>query len=191
MVECAALKTGSDGATIASSSSTDGKCLVDMANPESKLKKPAAKEAEQTPAERFAITSGFFSQHFGPRPNDPSYKLNGDNWGLGANYQINDRFGVSAGYYYSSTRTNNTYATVDYNYLNKGNFSFGVSGGLVTGYQDLHGRPQPLLVPTATQHIGKDFFIRELVIPPLHNVTPAVLSVQFGVYPARLFHHKN
>jgi hypothetical protein len=218
MVDCSIVK-GANDKTAALPASSDSVCVVNLADPKTHEvlktiagtsasaadpissgdggsagdgeKKTAVKKHELTVADRISITSGFESLHLGTRPGDPNYKWNDNNYGIGARYEFTDKLGASVGYYYSSTRTHNTYASVDYDYYKGNKFSFGVSGGLVTGYQELHGKPAPLLVPTATQNLGHGFFVRELIIPPLHNVTPAVLSIQFGFHPAALFGHKD
>lgn len=116
------------------------------------------------------VTTGFLSKHIGA---DRDYNEN--NTGLG--YVTPD--GLMFGAYLNSLRKPSIYAAKEWKTdpysVGPLQIRGGLLGGAVTGYE----KPiQPLLMPEVLGAIG-DHAIALGLVPPIKNVTPAVLALQY------------
>ncbi|PRC91536.1 hypothetical protein [Solimicrobium silvestre] len=84
---------------------------------------------ESQPLNEAWLDSGFLSYHF-----DRDKGLNGDNYGLGAEYRFSTVNAVTVGRFYNSDREYSNYAGLYYQPLAIGPFRLGVVAGGFNGY---------------------------------------------------------
>lgn len=116
------------------------------------------------------VTTGFLSKHLGT-----DRKYNETNTGLG----FGARGGLLFGGYENSLGRPSFYAAKEWKTdpyrIGSVDLQGGLLGGAVTGY----GRPvMPLLMPEVLASMG-DHSMALGLVPPIKNVTPAVLALQY------------
>lgn len=108
------------------------------------------------------------------------YSFNEVNPGLGLEYELNDNLSFRVGTYKNSLNINSEYAGIKYSYNHNKYVSYGLIGGLVTGYEltgNAHYRKYVL--PNITVKFNKSTRLEVGYVPPnLSDVS--IISVTVG-----------
>ena len=128
---------------------------------------------EVQPTQEVWIDTGFYSYHF-----DRDKNLNGNNYGLGAEYKFNTVAAVTAGRFYNSDREYSNYAGVYYQPLAIGPFKLGVVAGGFNGYPKMKDGGWFLAaIPVASAEY-KRVGINIAFVPTLKDRLYGAISVQ-------------
>ena len=128
------------------------------------------------PANEVWIDSGFYSYHF-----DRNANLNGDNYGLGAEYRFSDVSAVTVGRFYNSDRQYSNYAGVYYQPLALGPVKLGAVVGGFNGYPKMKDGGWFLAaIPVATAE-WKRVGLNVAFVPTLKDRLYGAISFQLKV----------
>lgn len=122
------------------------------------------------------IDSGFASYHF-----DRDRNLNGNNYGLGAEYRFSTENALTVGRFYNSDRYYSNYAGVYYQPLQWGPVRFGAVFGGFNGYPHMkEGGWFLAAVPMASAEWGR-FGLNLAYVPTLQNRLYGAISLQIKI----------
>jgi hypothetical protein len=128
------------------------------------------------PNGEFWLDSGFASYHF-----DRDRNLNGDNYGLGAEYRFSNVDSITIGRFYNSDREYSNYAGVYYQPLALGPVRFGAVVGGFNGYPHMkNGGWFAAAVPMASAEFGR-FGFNLAYVPTLQNRLYGAISLQVKI----------
>ena len=97
------------------------------------------------------FNAGFYSAHF-----DTEKGLRNANPGLGVEYELDDKWRVTAGQFINSDTANSSYLGAYYQPLRVGDFKVGVVGGAFNGYpKAFNGGWFPAVLPVASWESGR------------------------------------
>ena len=131
---------------------------------------------ESKPLEEVWIDSGFLSYHW-----DRDEGLNGNNYGLGAEYRFSTVSSVTVGRFYNSNREYSDYAGVYYQPIELGPFRLGAVAGGFNGYPNMkNGGWFAAAVPMASAEWNR-FGINLAFVPTLKNRLYGAISLQIKV----------
>jgi len=131
---------------------------------------------ESKPLNEVWIDSGFLSYHW-----DRDKNLNGNNYGLGAEYRFSTVATVTAGRFYNSDRAYSDYAGIYYQPIELGPFRLGAVAGGFNGYPNMKGGGWFLAaIPMASAEWGR-FGINLAFVPSLQNRLYGAISLQIKV----------
>ncbi len=131
---------------------------------------------ESKPLNEVWIDSGFLSYHW-----DRDKDLNGNNYGLGAEYRFSTVATVTAGRFYNSDRAYSDYAGVYYQPIELGPFRLGAVAGGFNGYPNMKGGGWFLAaIPMASAEWGR-FGFNLAFVPSLQNRLYGAISLQIKV----------
>lgn len=121
------------------------------------------------------LNFGGISKHLG----NAHRKFNEVNNGFGLEADIKD-YTVSAGVYSNSIGKESRYFAVEKMFLQYKEIKFGLSAGVVDGYEYKNGAPFPVVLPSARWD-GETVGVRALFIPPVDDLVTAAVAIQFRV----------
>ncbi len=128
------------------------------------------------PMSEFWIDSGFESYHF-----DRDRNLNGDNYGLGAEYRFSNENSVTVGRFYNSNRYYSNYAGVYYQPITIGPLRLGAVVGGFNGYPNMkNGGWFAAAVPMLSGEWSR-FGFNLAYVPTLQNRLYGALSLQIKI----------
>ena len=131
---------------------------------------------DSTPVNEVWVDSGFASYHF-----DRDKGLNGNNYGLGAEYRYSTVSALTAGRVYNSNREFSDYLGVYYQPLQIGPFRVGAVAGGFNGYPNMkNGGWFLAAVPMIGAEWGR-FGINLAIVPTLQNRLYGAVSLQIKV----------
>lgn len=131
---------------------------------------------DSQPLNEVWIDSGFYSYHF-----DRNANLNGNNYGLGAEYRFSSVGTVTAGRFYNSDRAYSNYAGVYYQPLAIGPFRLGAVVGGFNGYPKMkEGGWFLAAIPMASVE-WKRVGLNIAYVPTLKDRLYGAISVQLKV----------
>lgn len=122
------------------------------------------------------LNPGFLSYHW-----DRDKDLNGDNYGLGAEYRFSTVASVTAGEFYNSDRKTSKYLGLYYQPIGIGPVRFGAVVGGFNGYpKEKNGGWFPALIPVASYDY-KMVGLNLSFVPSYQNRLYGALSFQFNL----------
>jgi len=131
---------------------------------------------DSKPLNEVWIDSGFESYHF-----NRNEGLNGNNYGLGADYRLSTTTALTAGRFYNSNRDYSDYAGIYYQPLQLGPFRLGAVAGGFNGYPNMkNGGWFLAAIPTASAEWGR-FGINLAFVPTLKNRLYGAISLQIKI----------
>ncbi len=137
---------------------------------------PGLDMIQPQPQNNVWIDSGFYSYHW-----DRDKNLNGDNYGLGAEYQFSAVSSVTAGRFYNSDRDYSNYLGVYYQPLLLGPLHLGAVAGGFNGYPHMkNGGWFLAAIPVASAEWGR-IGLNVAFVPSLQNRLYGAISLQLKV----------
>jgi len=131
---------------------------------------------DSTPLNEVWIDSGFASYHW-----DRDKGLNGNNYGLGAEYRFSTVAALTAGRFYNSNREYSNYVGVYYQPLQLGPFRIGAVAGGFNGYPNMkEGGWFLAAVPMVSAEWNR-FGINLAIVPSLQNRLYGAISLQIKI----------
>ena len=131
---------------------------------------------DSQPISELWLNPGFLSYHW-QRDQD----LNGDNYGLGAEYRFSTVASVTAGEFYNSDRANSKYVGLYYQPISIGPVRFGAALGAFNGYPNFkNGNWFLAAIPVASfdyERVGLNLSF----VPSYQNRLYGALSFQFNL----------
>lgn len=129
--------------------------------------------AETAPLHEVWLNPGFYSWHF-----DHDVDLEGNNYGIGAEYRYSTTQSVMAGRYHNSDRAMSSYAVWLWQPIQAGTIRLGVLAGAIDGYWRANGGSWfPMLIPVASYEYGK-VGINLTAVPTIPNTVYGSLTIQ-------------
>jgi hypothetical protein len=124
-------------------------------------------------AHRLWLNAGFYSAHF-----DTHKGLRNANPGLGAEYQLDNTWSLTAGRFINSDNAHSSYVGAYYQPWTLAGAKLGVVGGAFNGYpKAFNGGWFPALIPVATWE-GQRFGLNVALVPPLQDRLYGAISFQ-------------
>jgi hypothetical protein len=128
--------------------------------------------AELDPA-RLWLNAGFYSAHF-----DSDKGLRNANPGIGAEYQLDETWALTAGRFINSDNAHSSYVGAYYQPWTLAGARLGVVGGAFNGYPKAwNGGWFPAVLPVASWE-GQRFGLNVALVPPLKDRLYGALSFQ-------------
>ena len=131
---------------------------------------------ESKPLNEVWIDSGFLSYHFNRNEN-----LNGNNYGLGADYRFSTVSALTAGRFYNSNREYSDYLGMYYQPLAVGPLRIGAVAGGFNGYPNMKNGDWFLAAVPMVSGEWNRFGINLAFVPTLKNRLYGALSLQIKV----------
>lgn len=134
------------------------------------------------PPNKFTLLTSVASHHFGQRGywDKGEYRpFNEFNPGVGLEYKLSDHIHLSAGTYRNSVYRQSVYAGVGFETGGNKQFGLGIELGGITGYNEMPVVPSAIPFVRIGDKNGVN--AKVMVIPPVKNLTPAVVGLQFRV----------
>lgn len=143
------------------------------------------RQADPPPEDKgkISLVASGLSHHFGQRSywdkdEQQQRPWNEVNLGGGLEYRLNHRFHLAAGTYRNSIHRQSFYVGVGIESGDNKTVGFGLEGGLITGYEI---PVVPSLIPYVRFGERDGVNLKVMAIPPVKNLTPAVVALQLRV----------
>ena len=124
------------------------------------------------PLNKLWLNPGMRTYHF-----NHSLGYNGDNYGFGLEYEINNNVSVTIGKFYSSIRKDSEYIGAYIQPIHRDGFKLGAVVGFFNGYEYNNGKWFPAVLPVITYKCDSIGY-NVTIIPTIGHLVNGAVSLQ-------------